>query len=283
MKKVLVIGSTNYDLVVQVDEIPLIGQTVIGSRIDYYFGGKGANQAVAASRLGADTTFVSCVGNDEYGRLCLDNLKSNGVNCQYVKTVDESTGLAIINVSPSDNNIVVVPGANSLVSIDDLGISKYDLVVLQNEINTLTTQEIILKCYQVGVEVLYNPAPYINIGEVMHKVKYLTPNETEFALLSQDYDIEELLASGVIIIMTCGKDGIKVIKSEEEYQVAALSVDVVDTTGAGDTFNGALAAFICQDGFNLDSIKKAVKCASISITKSGAQGGMPFKEDIDYD
>lgn len=279
MKKILVIGSINYDLVVKVDRIPNIGETVSASGIEYHFGGKGANQAVSSARLGGDTTFVSCIGDDEYGKICLNNLIQNNVNVEYVNVVMKNTGLAIINVSDFDNNIVVVPGANEDVSIKDVNISDYDLVVLQNEIDLNTNCKIINECYKNNIDVLYNPAPYFNIGDAIYKVKYLTPNEHEFELLKQDYDLDKLLDNGVIIIVTCGKEGATIIKKDNVESVSAPVVNVVDTTGAGDTFNGALAQYICEHGFSKNAVEFAVECASKSTTKSGAQTGMPYRKE----
>lgn len=285
MTDVLVIGSINADQVVVTDSVPKKGETVIGKTFTVVPGGKGANQAVAASRLGSKTDFIGCVGNDSNGDFLLDNFKKNNISTDGVKRVDTNTGVACITVNDNDNSIIVVPGANFFVNIHMIEeniqrIKSAKIVLLQLEIPKDTVEFIIDICYENNIKVLLNPAPFLELKRsTIDKVTYLTPNETEAKLLFGTDNYEELVKRYPNkLIITLGDKGAIFNDGIKNVIVPAREVEVVDTTGAGDTFNGAFASRIISGFSVLESIIYANKAASIKITKLGAQDGMPTKE-----
>ncbi|HBK27442.1 MAG TPA: ribokinase [Dialister sp.] len=289
MGHISVIGSCNMDITVEADRRPGAGETVMGNRLIVSPGGKGANQAVAAARLGYEVYMVGCVGDDAYGQMMLDALTKSGVKTDYVETLDNvTTGTAHITLAEGDNSIIVIKGANALVSraiIDkdwDM-ISKSSLVMLQHEIPMDTIGYIIDRCYEAGVPVMLNPAPYMDIPqEWIDKVTYLTPNEHEAALMFDGMDRDEILKSQAgKVIMTAGGDGVLYGENDEIVHVAGFTVPVVDTTGAGDTFNGAFAVGRCEGMSVKEAIRFANAAAALSIGKIGAQGGMPWRDEVE--
>lgn len=289
MGHISVIGSCNMDITVEADRRPGAGETVMGNRLIVSPGGKGANQAVAAARLGYEVYMVGCVGDDAYGKMMLDALIKSGVKTDYVETLDNvTTGTAHITLAEGDNSIIVIKGANALVSraiIDkdwDM-ISKSSLVMLQHEIPMDTIGYIIDRCYEAGVPVMLNPAPYMDIPqEWIDKVTYLTPNEHEAALMFDGMDRDEILKSQAgKVIMTAGGDGVLYGENDEIVHVDGFTVPVVDTTGAGDTFNGAFAVGRCEGMSVKEAIRFANAAAALSIGKIGAQGGMPWRDEVE--
>lgn len=293
--KISVIGSNNIDMVVKTQKMPLKGETIFGKDITYTFGGKGANQAISASRLGGNVTMFGAIGDDDNGKNILKNFKNNGVCTSFIKVCkNTASGIAIIYLAQNDNCIVVVAGANDYVDIEYIDsikdeLLKSDIVLLQHEIPPQTIEYVAMFCKDNNIDVILNPAPAREITEnTLKSITYITPNETEFDFLIDKkfngLQIEQKIKAwqdknDVCIIVTQGKDGICSILNKEIIKVDALNVDVVDTTGAGDTFNGALAYALV----NKYELKKALafagKCASISITKFGAQGGMPTLDE----
>jgi ribokinase len=288
MIDVLVIGSINADQVVRTNRIPNIGETIIGASFDVVPGGKGANQAVAASRLGAKTDFIGCVGNDSNGEYLIKNFIDNKVSVDSINKTNTSTGVACITVCNGENSIIVVPGANFLVdkSIIDKNIDKIKnskIVLLQLEIPLETVRYIVNICYENNVKVILNPAPYVELDkEIIDKVTYLTPNEHEAELMFNSNKYDEIVSMYPNkLIITLGEMGAMFHDGEKVVLVPAIKVDVVDTTGAGDTFNGALAVGIIN-GYSLEQcIRYANKAASLKIKKLGAQTGMPTKEEME--
>ena len=185
MKKIVVVGSINVDLVTTCDHFPAVGETMFGNDFATFFGGKGANQAVCAAKLASEVVMVGCVGNDDYGKAAVDNLKKQGVITDFVTIVDQPTGVALIIVAEKDNQIVVIKGANACVDqqIVDKAIKEIDqadLVMLQLEIPLTTVEIIIDYCHQKRIPVILNPAPYQDIPKsFIHKVTYVTPNKGE--------------------------------------------------------------------------------------------------------
>lgn len=216
MGHISVIGSCNMDLTVEADRRPLAGETVMGRRLIVSPGGKGANQAVAAARLGEEVYMVGCVGDDAYGSLMLEALKKSGVKTDYVSVLPGvNTGTAHIILAEGDNSIIVLKGANDRVSrqvVDDAFdiIASSDLVMLQHEIPMDTIGYIIDRCFEAHVPVMLNPAPYMDIPEEwIEKVTYITPNEHEAALMFHGMDRDEILKNHAgKVIMTVGKDGV---------------------------------------------------------------------------
>lgn len=290
MFDILVIGSINADLVFVSDIRPKAGETVTGKDFRVVPGGKGANQAIAAARLGKKVGFIGCIGNDDNGKMLIENLKENNVETKYIKIVEGvPSGVANIIVSEDDNSIIVIPGANHFITrdmidknIDVLLNSK--LVVLQHEIPMDIIEYVVDLCFKNGVKVILNPAPAIRLKEtIIDKVDYLTPNEHECKVVFDNSNIDELLAKYPNkLIITKGDKGVVYHDGNRVVNIPAFKVDVVDTTGAGDTFNGAFATSIV-DGQSIDeSILYGNKAAAISVTKFGAQNGMPYKEDLKY-
>lgn len=291
--KIGVVGSINMDMTVTAPRIPNKGETLIGKSVQYIPGGKGANQAVAMVRLGADVEMFGCVGADSFGRELVANFKTNGVNAGNIRIQEGmSTGMAFITVGEQDNTIIVVPGANALVSkayIEDVmeDLLKCDMIVLQHEIPLDTVEYVVSVCYNHEIKILLNPAPAFAVSEdVLRKVTYLTPNEHEAALIfGQDQDIAELLRKyPEKLIITQGSRGvITALKTGEILEVPARKAEVADTTGAGDTLNGAFAVRITKEEQIEDALRYANVAASLSTEKFGAQGGMPGYEEVEIE
>lgn len=284
---IVVIGSINTDMVTETVKFPKTGETIIGSTFTTMHGGKGANQAICASRLGAEVNFIGCVGEDGNGVASLDNLNKNKVNTKFIKKISGvPTGIAQITVAEQDNSIIIVQGANGEVSTDVIddsiaAIENADLVLLQFEIPFKTVEYVINICHQLGIKTVLNPAPAHEITtELIEKVTYITPNETECAeLFKMDYE-EALKKYPNKLIVTKGSHGVDFFNGEKVINVPAHKVSVVDTTGAGDSFNGALSVGIVN-GMNLEeAIRFGNKVASLAVQKLGAQTSMPFKEEV---
>ncbi len=288
MSEIVVVGSINTDLVFVSQKRPKAGETILGDEFLTIPGGKGANQAVASAKLGKDVSIIGCVGNDIYGEKMLKNFIANGVDTSMIEVLDISTGVAGIMVDNEDNSIVVIPGANKLLSkamidkhMDVLKGAK--VVILQLEIPMDVIEYVIDICHQNHIISILNPAPARKVPEqLIEKVSYLTPNEHEAVEIFGKQAIDDLLKQYPNkLIITQGDQGVVFFDGQCKRHIASLSVDVVDTTGAGDTFNGALATCLVSGQPLLEAIEYANKVAAISITKYGAQGGMPTREDVE--
>ncbi|WP_176585000.1 ribokinase [Priestia megaterium] len=289
MAKVTVIGSSSMDLVVTSNIRPGAGETVLGESFKTVPGGKGANQAVAAARLGADVSMIGCVGEDHYGKAILENFKSNGVSVKNVKPVtDLDSGTAHIILAEGDNSIVVVKGANNYITPDYVEkakekIKEADIVLIQQEIPEETVEYVAQLCQELKVPLLLNPAPARPLkAEVIEQVSYITPNEHEAELLFEGKEKEEVLKQYPNkLFITEGKQGVRYFNGEKEVLVPSYQVETIDTTGAGDTFNAALAVALAEGmGFE-KGIQFANRAASLSVTKFGAQGGMPTRKEVE--
>ena len=289
MAKVTVIGSSSMDLVVTSNIRPGAGETVLGESFKTVPGGKGANQAVAAARLGADVSMIGCVGEDHYGKAILENFKSNGVSVKNVKPVtDSDSGTAHIILAEGDNSIVVVKGANDYITPDYVEkakekIKEADIVLIQQEIPEETVEYVAELCQELKVPLLLNPAPARPLkAEVIEQVSYITPNEHEAELLFEGKEKEEVLKQYPNkLFITEGKQGVRYFNGEKEVLVPSYQVETIDTTGAGDTFNAALAVALAERmGFE-KGIQFANRAASLSVTKFGAQGGMPTRKEVE--
>lgn len=284
--KVVVVGSINLDLVVQADRFPKIGETMFGTDSKMLPGGKGANQAVAAARLGADVTMIGCVGEDAYGEIVLKNFQENIVDTSCIKKVAEPTGVAYITIAENDNSIILVQGANACV--DRSLIDKYqaqilaaDIVITQCEIPIETIRYLIDFCAENDVRLILNPAPTPEIApEYLAKVTFLTPNEIEINQLFQQDAQTVLREHPNQIIMTYGAKGVRYHDGEKLMEVPSYKVPVIDTTGAGDTFNAAFAVAYAKD----QELEKAITFANLAASKTvqglGAQSAMPRIEEL---
>lgn len=287
--KISVVGSINMDMTVTAERIPLKGETLIGQDVHYIPGGKGANQAVAMARLGADVEMFGCVGDDSNGEVLIKNLKSQGVKTDNIKVVENTpTGIALITVGDNDNTIVVVAGANGKVDcayVDSIAeeLKKSDMVVLQHEIPIETVEYVVDFCSKNGIKVVLNPAPACPLKqETIDKITYLTPNEHEAVILFGEGSTDEFLKKyPEKLLITQGSKGVSTcLKSGEVLLVSARPAKVADTTGAGDTLNGAFSVKIAQGADIAEALRFANVAASLSTEKFGAQGGMPTYEAV---
>ena len=289
--KLAVVGSINMDMTVTAERIPLKGETLLGDSIHYIPGGKGANQAVAMARLGAEVDMFGCVGDDSNGEKLLENLRKEGVGTRHIKVLKEvPTGSALITVGENDNTIIVVPGANGQgdqIYADSIKeeLKAFDMVVLQQEIPLETVHDLICFCAENGIKVILNPAPAAKVPlDIIEKVTYLTPNEHEAVLIfGEEETTEELLKKyPEKLVITQGSRGVSVCrKNGEVLTVPARPAIVADTTGAGDTLNGAFSVQIAKGEPIAEALRYANTAASLSTEKFGAQGGMPTAEEVE--
>ena len=289
MGKAVVVGSINVDLVFTSNIRPKAGETVLGSTFSTIPGGKGANQAVAVSKLGAESFMIGCVGDDSNGEFSIKNLQLMNVETSYIEKVDNvPTGVANIVVAEQDNSIIVIAGANYEITIDTIDkhkdiILSADIVLLQLEIPLDVVEYTAEICKKNNVKVLLNPAPAVELPESLIKnATYITPNEHELnIILGKQHDIDETIKKYPNkIIVTMGSKGVKYFDGNEMKLIPSYNVEVIDTTGAGDTFCGGLAAALVRGDKLEDAIIFANRAAAISITKLGAQSGMPYLNEI---
>lgn len=289
MGKVVVVGSINVDMVFTSDKRPSAGETILGNTFSLIPGGKGANQAVAASKLGAESIMIGCVGSDVNGNFAVDSLNSAKVNTEFIDVLHEiPTGVANIVVAENDNSIIVISGAN--YEVDKTVIDRYknvilsaDIVLLQLEIPMEAVEYTLEICKKNNVSVILNPAPAVELSsQMVGNATYITPNEHELkVILGKDCNIEEEMKKYPNkLIVTLGAKGVKYYDGNEFKHIPSCKVEVVDTTGAGDTFCGALASALVRGEELQHAIKFANKAAAYSITKLGAQSGMPTFDQL---
>lgn len=289
--RLAVVGSINMDMTVTAERIPLKGETLRGGSLSHIPGGKGANQAVAMAKLGAEVEMFGCVGNDENGRILLERLQEVGVQTDHIAVLsDVPTGIAMITVGDNDNTIIVVPGANGKVDkayVDGIKeeLKKFDMVVLQHEIPLETVHYVVEFCDENKIPVVLNPAPAAEVPmDIIEKVTYVTPNEHEAVLIfGNDDSTEELLRKyPEKLVITQGSRGVSTcLKNNEILNIPVRPAKVVDTTGAGDTLNGAFAVQIAAGADIKSALIYANTAASLSTEKFGAQSGMPSAEDVE--
>jgi ribokinase len=309
MHDILVVGSLNTDLVVRAPHFPQPGETISGEDLQVIPGGKGANQAVAAARLGANVSMLGRVGKDNFGDFLLDNLKSNNVDSRLVQRDDASTGTATIIVdSNGQNSIVLSAGANGKVSpadIESASFSNHELLLLQLEIPTLTVLSAAKRAKENNLRVILNPAPAKEIpDELLGLTDFVIPNETELSLLT-GMDVNDLpsaeKAARVLlqrgpqhVIVTLGSKGAIIVGKETSTQVDTFKVNVVDTTAAGDAFIGGIAvSLLALESASLladlqkqaSALQNAVRygcaCGALATTKFGAQPSLPTKQEVE--
>jgi ribokinase len=289
---VVVVGSANVDLVVPVDRRPGGGETVLGGDTSRSPGGKGANTAVAAARLGADVALLGAVGEDAYGDLLLDSLRESGVATGLVRRVDRPTGIAYITVTPDgENSIIVSPGANSAVTPEDVGAALAGVtgkvLVASMEIPVRAVERAVVDAAAAGLRVLLNLSPVAEVGrDTLAALDVLLVNEHEAARLlggegGEDTDPAALLTLGPrTAVVTLGARGAVVVSADGVEEVASPRVDAVDTTGAGDAFAGALAASLADGAGLADAARRAGRVAALSVTRPGAQPSYPRAEEL---
>ncbi|MDJ1483982.1 ribokinase [Cytophagaceae bacterium YF14B1] len=298
MKKILVFGSSNTDMVIQAEHLPLPGETILGGKFAMHAGGKGANQAVAAARMGGNVTFIAKVGNDLFGQQARQQFITEGITTDYILTdPDHPSGVALITVdNKGENSIVVASGSNATLSPSDVSaaielINSDTIVLLQLEIPIPTVEYIIEQSNSRGAQVILNPAPANSLHKEIYNYLYLlTPNETELSLLTNTVvnDIPSAERAAQIlhkrgvknIIVTMGASGAFWYSGTDSQLIPAPKVDAIDTTGAGDIFNGVLCVFLAE-GYSLpEAIHYACQASSISVTRMGAQSSAPYRKEL---
>ena len=297
-RKIVVVGSSNTDMIIKLSRIPQPGETLLGGQFVMAAGGKGANQAVAAARAGGDVTFVARVGKDMFGEQAVAGLIQQGINVDHVHSDESPSGVALIFVAKNgENSIAVGSGANANLTPADVRQAKYafasaDAVILQLETPLDTVQAAADLAASNGALVVLNPAPAQPLPDkLLKKISILTPNETETELLTGVHVSDEascrraadfLLHKGVAnVIITLGSRGAFVATPTSSQLVPGFEVQPVDATAAGDTFNGALAVAIAEGKAMIDAVHFANAAAAISVTTMGAQPSTPTREQIE--
>jgi len=294
----MVIGSSNTDMVIKSDKLPAPGETVIGGTFMMNPGGKGANQAVAAARMGGNVTFVSKIGNDLFGKQSVEGYIAEGIKTDYIFTdTGNPSGIALISVdAKGENCIVVAPGANATLSPDDISMAKAEiesseLLLMQLEIPMETVEYAAEIAYSKGIRVILNPAPAQTLSSKLLTCLYMIiPNKTEAEMLSgikvTDWESAKNAADVIsekgveIVVITLGSQGALIKDGELYHRIDAVPVEAVDTTAAGDTFCGSLCVGL-TDGMTIpDSVRFACKASAISVTRMGAQSSIPYRKEI---
>ncbi|HEY1589157.1 MAG TPA: ribokinase [Rhodanobacter sp.] len=290
MTRIVVVGSINMDLVTQAPRFAGPGETILGKGFLTVPGGKGANQAVAAARLGAEVALVGALGRDSFGDQLQAGLDHEGIALEHVcRLDDEASGTASITVADGENQIIVVPAANARVTPAQVKqaravIARADAVLVQMEIPLETVEATLRLGHQFGVPVILNPAPAQKLpAEWLKLACYVTPNQHELAILlgadpTEDFRVL-MQRSPCPVVLTRGAEGAWYREQGEPVHQSGFQVDVVDSTGAGDTFNAALAVFL-HEGLPA-AVRKACAAAALSVGKLGAQGGMPGLRDME--
>jgi len=290
MSRIVVVGSINMDLVTLAPRFPGPGETLLGTRFLTAHGGKGANQAVAATRLGAEVAMVGALGRDAFGDQLHAGLAQEGVDLAHlVRHDDVGSGTASITVAGGENQIIVVPAANARVSPAQVeaardAIARADAVLVQLEIPLETVEATLRLGRRENVPVILNPAPAQQLpAEWLQLASYLTPNQHELATAlgaDESTDFRELMGrTPCPVVLTRGGEGAWYREQGAPLHQPGFAVEVVDSTGAGDTFNAALAVFL-HEGLP-QAVRKACAAAALSVTKLGAQGGMPSLHELD--
>ena len=298
MSRILVIGSSNTDMVIKTEKLPAPGETILGGTFLMNPGGKGANQAVAAARLGGKVTFITKRGNDLFGNQAVGLLMREGIDAQFiVKDLEFPSGVALITVdSRGENSIVVAPGSNGRLSEDDIPASvfentKFDILLLQLEIPIKTVEYSAVTASEQGIKVILNPAPACKLPDrLLQNTWLITPNETEAEAITgtEITDISSAYRAAVLIqqkgvknvIITLGEMGAYIKSANFTGLVPGIKVTPVDTTAAGDVFNGALAVALSEGKDLQEAVAFANKAAAISVTRMGAQASAPYRSEV---
>jgi ribokinase len=297
--KIVVIGSANTDMIVRTPHIPRAGETVLGNDFMQSRGGKGANQAVAAARLGAQVTFVARLGKDHFGQAAFAAYEKEGINTRYIVWDDEApTGVALIMIDSEGEDIIcVAPGANGKLSTADIlkaeeAIKSADCILLQLEIPISTVDFAIRLASKYHVRVVLNPAPMAKLSEdLLEKVDVLTPNETEAARLTGNhvshprdlaYDVNRKFGIKNVIV-TMGKEGavLSRLHSPSPIEIPAFPVESVDATGAGDAFNGGLVVALARGDQLEEAVRYANAVGALATTREGAQSSSPTALEVE--
>ncbi len=298
-KKIVVIGSCNTDLIIKTERFPQPGETVLGSASQMESGGKGANQAIAAARLGGRVTLISKIGYDLFGLQAMELYRNEHINTEYIVTDPRHpSGMAMIAVNSSGENYVIVsPGANATLGIDDIRraeeeIVTADIVLMQLEIPMATAAYAIDMAHSHGVRVVLNPAPVPPSisDELLSKLYAITPNRIEAGMISGIKVTDMASAASAAqaisdrgvenVVITLGRDGVYLKDGDVSGGYPACPVDAIDTTGAGDVFCGAFCVYIAEGHSITDAVKFATSASSLVITRIGAQCAIPYRHEV---
>jgi len=297
-KKIVVVGSCNTDMVIKADRLPIPGETILGGTFFMNPGGKGANQAVAASRMGGTVTLISKTGNDVFGKQSVMLYNSENINTEFVfSDPSHPSGVALITVdSNGENCIVVASGANASLSPADINkaikeIESSDLVLMQLEIPIDTVEFVAEIANKKGIKVILNPAPARALSDALLKCLYIIiPNKSEAEILSgikvTDYETARqaadiISARGVDnVVITLGSQGALIKEHNEYHYVEAYKVESVDTTAAGDAFCGSVCVGLSEGKSILDAVKLAARAAALTVTRMGAQSSIPYRSEL---
>jgi len=295
---VLVIGSTNTDMILKVPHLPAPGETILGGEFSIVQGGKGANQAVAAARAGGNVSFVSCIGNDLFGKKSIEELTKEGIDVSAIKIINGyPSGVALINVSETgENSISVAPGANNQLFPEDIDkleqlFRKAGIVLVQLEIPLETVKKVLQTAKKYQVQTILNPAPARKLGaDILSLIDILTPNEKEAFMISgmQNPETDYTALSNALkklgtknAVITLGENGVFYTNDYEYEHIPGHKVIPIDTTAAGDTFNGYLATALARGDKINSALKLANKAASLSVTRLGAQPSIPYLTELE--
>jgi ribokinase len=296
---ILVVGSSNTDMVIKASHLPAPGETILGGNFFMNPGGKGANQAVAARRLGGNVTFIAKTGKDIFGETAVKLFREEGIHVEHMVTDPlHPSGVALITVDDrAENTIVVASGANATLFPADLGsamevIENAGIILMQLEIPLMTVQFVAELAAVKGAKVILNPAPACHLKqELLRHISIITPNETEAEMLSgiKITDVGSVHTAAKAIrqlgvetaIITLGSKGAFISTREMETLIPAPVVEAADTTAAGDVFNGALAVALAEDRSLIDAVNFGCRAAAISVTRLGAQAAAPYRHEIE--
>ncbi|MCQ2181151.1 MAG: ribokinase [Bacteroidales bacterium] len=294
MSKILVIGSSNTDMTIKAPRIPAPGETILGGEFKMGPGGKGANQAVAAARLGGEVGIICKLGRDIFGDKAIAGYRDEGIDVSHVLRSDKPSGTALIMVDDKGENCIsVAPGANGDISVEDIRelkdvIGAAGYVILQLEIPVPAVCEAAKIAYEAGAKVILNPAPACRLPEeIFNYISLATPNQSEIALMTGISDDSEaamrkLREMGVKdVILTLGSKGSALLEDDKVIFVPACKVKAVDATAAGDTFCGALCVALSEGKSKREAVEFATKASALTVQKVGAQESIPYRKDID--
>lgn len=298
--RLTVLGSFVVDLTARTPHLPVTGETVKGSTFRTGPGGKGSNQAVAAQRAGAEVTMIAKIGKDAFGKIALDNFRNENIDSRYIYEDDNhETGAALIMVdeNSSDNKIVVVLGANEHITDENIensreGVENAGLLLMQLEISIDALEKAVEIAYNKGVRIILNPAPARKISDdLLNKIEIITPNEIEASVLSGVFikDNEDVKKAARIffkkgvkyVVITLGNKGVYAGTKEKEMFIPAVPVQPVDTTGAGDAFNGAFATALAEGRDFFEAVEFGNIAGALSVTRMGTAPAMPYRNEIE--
>lgn len=296
---IVIVGSSNTDMVIKADHLPAPGETILGGAFFMTQGGKGANQAVAAARLNGQITFIAKVGTDVFGRQSVQLYKEDGIDTSYITTDENSpSGVALITVDENGENcIAVAPGANGTLNVDDISkaqevLANASIILMQLEIPLVTVEYVANLAESTNVKLVLNPAPARTLSDdILSKVSIITPNKKEAEMLTgikitdneSAKEAAKILAGKGIetIIITMGGEGALIFHNNTYEVVPASKVKAVDTTAAGDVFNGALVVAISEGNDMTQAVRFANSAAAISVTRLGAQSSAPRRDEVE--